>query len=153
MGRKGGKAQKRWALYGELHNEVAAKIAENGIYLDFNYNDDENCQKDYDTNIMGRFFCRNQGCENEGWTSKKIAITIRLYRGGRYNARVYYQRCKRCNCLSKPLLDFSYADRVAYRLKKWHDVKVDKPDTGPREGPPHARELCEGCKAGHCKGF
>lgn len=39
-------------------------------------------------------------------------------RGKQYNALVYYQRCKVCNLLSKPILDDWYAEWVAYRLKK-----------------------------------
>jgi hypothetical protein len=40
--------------------------------------------------------------------------------------------------LSKPILDDSYVERVAYRLKKWCGVELERP------------EFCEGCKAGHC---
>ena len=49
------------------------------------------------------------------------------------------------------MLDESYAERVAYRLKKWCGVEVEPPHYNPEpKGPPHEIELCEGCKDGHC---
>merc|ERR1712093_619787 len=84
------------------------------------------------------------------WSSKKITITIRMYSGQRYNARVYHQRCRACQALSRPVLDDSYADRVAYRLLKWCGVEQEIPEFAGESKGPHQQELCEGCKAGHC---
>ena len=112
--------------------------------------DDDGCIQDYDTNIMGRFACHNQACSSRGWASKRVAITIRMYPGEQYNARVYYQHCKACDMVSKPRLDDSYAERVAYRLKKWRGVKMEVPEYSGRSKSPHKSELCEGCKHGHC---
>ena len=77
---------------------------------------------------MGRFICRSRACGSSGWGSKKIAITIRMYPGAKYNVWVYKQHCKGCNGLSKPGLDDSYAERVAYRLKKWCGIEMDRPN-------------------------
>lgn len=73
-----------------------------------------------------------------------------MYPGSEYNARVYHQRCKTCNELSKPMLDESYVERVVYRLKSWSGVQMDRPFYGGNSGAPHEAEFCEGCRAGHC---
>ncbi|KAF4506565.1 hypothetical protein G6O67_006635 [Ophiocordyceps sinensis] len=99
---------------------------------------------------MGRFVCRNRSCTKDGWGSKKIAITIRMYAGASYNARVYSQRCKHCDVASSPTLDDSCPDRVAYRIKKWCGIELDRPQGAQGRGPPHEKSLCEGCQAGHC---
>ncbi|KAL4917690.1 zinc-binding domain-containing protein [Aspergillus aurantiobrunneus] len=88
----------------------------------------------------------------DGWSSNKIAVTIRMYPRGRYNARVYHQRCKGCNWVFRPQLDDSYAERVTYWLLKWNGVDVQAPSHGGRSNAPHNSVLCEGCKAGHCNG-
>ncbi|RCI13158.1 hypothetical protein L249_0643 [Ophiocordyceps polyrhachis-furcata BCC 54312] len=152
-GKKRGKQQKKWALYPDLHEAVTTKLEQDGIVLDFNHADDEDCLKHHNTNIKGRFLCRNNKCSNNGWGSSKIAVTIRLYKGSSYNARVYYQRCRGCNGRSKPFLDSSYADRVVYRMRKWHGREVVERLPGDaRKGPPHEGGLCEGCIAGVCAG-
>jgi hypothetical protein len=141
----------KWSMHPQLHGAVSLLLAEDDLHLSFNRNDSPTgSTKEYDTNIMGRFVCRNNSCTASGWSSKKIAITIRLYSGGRYNARVYHQRCQECNSLSQPWLDDSYAERVAYRLKKWHGVEMEVPEYRENNGKPHHSSLCEGCQAGHC---
>ncbi|KAI0437513.1 hypothetical protein F4803DRAFT_538395 [Xylaria telfairii] len=57
-----------------------------------------------------------------------------------------------CDTLSTPRVDNSYAERVAYRIKKWSGIKLEKPPRSSRKmlARPHEEELCEGCKAGHC---
>jgi hypothetical protein len=113
------KSSRRWSMYSALHDNVSCLLAEDDLHFDFHENDGtESCIKDYDTNIMGRFLCRNRACGSSGWSSKKIVVTIYMYSGTQYNARVYHQRCMEYNNLSKPRLDDSYAERVAYRLKK-----------------------------------
>ena len=151
MPSKKSKSDRRWSMYSVLHDDVSRLLEEDGLHFDFHENDDAgSCIEEYDTNIMGRFICRNRKCDCGGWSSKKVAITIRMYPGARYNARVYNQRCRKCNSLGEPRLDDSYAERVAYRLKKWCGIEMDRPTySGQSEGP-HQSDLCEGCKNGHC---
>ncbi|KAF7587605.1 hypothetical protein BBP40_007004 [Aspergillus hancockii] len=122
------KAIERWSMYQELHDDVSRLLAGSDLSFYFHDSDDDiNRIKLRDTNIMGRFTCYNPACRSKGWSSKKIAITIRLYLGQKYNARVYHQRCKACNSLSRPVLDESYAERVTYWVKQWNGVRVEKP--------------------------
>lgn len=145
------KSAKRWSLYPTLHDDVARLLEEEDLALEFyNIDTDEGGLHMHDSNIMGRFICRNGACKSSGWSSKKIAITIRMYPGQKYNARVYHQRCKNCNCISRPILDESYAERVTYRIKKWNGVEVESPRISGASKGPHNSLLCEGCKAGHC---
>ena len=153
MSRKTQKPTKSWSMYPSLHNDVSDLLRNHGLLFHFHNNDDgKSCMDEYDTNIMGRFICRNQVCPAQVWTSKKVAITIRRYSNDRYNARVYHQSCKNCGTRSKPKLDHSYPERVAYRLKKWRGVQMDAPPFSSQSGRPHRRDLCEGCKQGHCSG-
>lgn len=145
------KSDQSWSLYSALHDDVSRLLEEDNLYFSFHETDDtESCIKEYDTNIMGRFVCRNRACASSGWSSKRIAITIRMYPRAEYNARVYNQRCQGCNSLSKPRLDDSYAQRVAYRLKKWCGIEMDRPIYSGHSKSPHQSNLCEGCKHGHC---
>lgn len=141
-----------WSMFPSLHSEVAKSLDESGLTFTFHNVDQRNCTKEYDTNIMGRFSCHNPKCAAKGWSSKVIPITIRMYSRQKYNARVYHQRCITCNQTAKPHLDNSYAERIAYRLKKWSDVEVERPPYEREDdGRPHISYLCEGCKAGHCR--
>ena len=145
------KSNKTWFMYQTLHDDVSRLLEEDDLHFDFYQHDDTNTfVNEYDTNIMGRFICRNHACNSNGWSSKRIAITIRMYPGAQYNARVYNQRCQGCNKLGKPRLDDSYADRVAYRLKKWCGIEMDWPSHSVSSKGPHQSALCEGCKNGHC---
>jgi len=138
-------------MFPALHDDVSRLLEEDNLQFDFFTDDDDtSCMKEYDTTIMGRFRCRTRACGTKGWSSKRIAITIRMYRGAKYNARVYHQRCQKCNGLSRPQLDDSYAERVSYRLKKWCGIEMEIPDYSGQSKKPHKKELCEGCKAGHC---
>jgi len=134
-----------------MHDDVSRLLEVDGLRFEFHDVDsDVDAIRSYDTNIMGRFTCNNRRCGSSGWASLRIAITIRMYEGRRYNARVYHQRCKICNLLSKPTLDDSYAERVAYRLKNWCGVKQERPKFSAGSKGPHEKKFCEGCKAGHC---
>lgn len=140
-----------WSMYQVLHDEVSSLLIEEDLHFKFHEADDDTeCIKTRDTNIMGRFNCRNQACKANGWSSKMIAITIRLYPGQMYNARVYHQRCKSCNNLARPTLDQSYAERVSYWIKQWNGIPVVRPPVSNESRGPHNRQLCEGCRAGHC---
>jgi hypothetical protein len=154
-GRRPGRGKEKYCTFPSLHDDVSALLEEADLYFGFREEDDPaGCLHEYDTNIMGRFVCRNGGCKSDGWSSKKIAITIRMYPGAEYNARVYKQRCRSCNALGDLLLDRdggSYADRVSYRIKKWCGVDMPQPQyLGGQTKGPHQDDLCEGCKAGHC---
>ena len=144
---------KSWSMYPALHDSVGRLLGEDDLsFTFFAIDKDKGSIEQYDTNIMGRFKCLNKACAKAGWTSKMIAITIRMYPEQQYNARVYHQRCKSCGSLSQPFPDDSYAERVAYRLKKWSGVEMDRPSYTDRESErPHESALCEGCKHGHCK--
>ena len=140
-------------MYPALHDSVGSLLEEDDLsFTFFAIDEDEGSIKEYDTTIMGRFKCLNRACPSAGWTSKMIAITIRMYPEQQYNARVYHQRCKGCGSLSQPFPDDSYVQRIAYRLKKWSGVEMDPPSFTVRERErPHESTLCEGCKYGHCR--
>jgi hypothetical protein len=140
----------KWSMYPSLHNDVSDLLSKDDLSFTFYEKDEHNsCIEAYDTNIMGQFTCSNNTCRAV-WSSKQIAITIREYSSERYNARVYYQSCKRCRTTSEPQLDYSYAERVAYRLKKWSGVQMEQPPYSGLSNGPHRSDLCEGCKEGHC---
>lgn len=92
----------------------------------------------------------HRACVSNGWSSKQIAITIRMYPGAQYNARVYHQCYRGCDGLSKSRLDDSYAKRVAYHLKKWCGIVIDRPPHLHQSKGPRQSDLCKGCKDGHC---
>ena len=142
---------KTWSIHPALHPEVLRLLKADNLTFHFhNIDDQRSCLEDYDTNITANFACKNDTCPSTGWSSKKVATTIRLYADARYNARVYHQRCRRCHWVSRPNLDASYAERVAYRLKKWSGMVMDLPPFSSQSKGPHLSDLCEGCKSGHC---
>ena len=144
---------KSWSMYPELHDSVNRLLEEDGLsFTFFPIDEDQGAIEEHDTNIMGRFRCPNQACRQSGWGSKLIAITIRMYTKQRYNARVYHQCCKSCESVSQPFPDDSYAERIAYRLKKWSGIEMEQPSYNDRTSErPHESALCEGCKHGHCR--
>lgn len=145
------KAERSFDMRPSLHRHVSKRLRQYG--LSFKFSPDDNPHdflKDFDSSVEGVFTCHNGSCPNSRWTSKKIAITIRLLQGLRYNARVYYQRCKSCGFLSRPKLARSYAERVSYRLAKWSGIPVQAAHTSGRSERPHETEFCEGCRHGRC---
>lgn len=101
---------------------------------------------------MARFSCKAHGPALATWSSKKVAIVIRLHHGNLYSAVVYNQRCKRCQGLGIMKLDeTSYVERVAYRLKKWAGIRMEEPNYPKKKTLPHRKDLCEGCKEGVCE--
>ncbi|KAG0267225.1 hypothetical protein DFQ27_009006 [Actinomortierella ambigua] len=108
--------------------------------------------KEYDTFVAGTFDCSNKRCSKKKWSSGKVAISIRMYGGDQYNARIHHQRCRRCDSLSRPALEAdTYGERVSYRLNKWSGFKVVNPGQGSKTTPPHDCDNCEGCKIGRCR--
>ncbi|KAH8161072.1 hypothetical protein CIB48_g7174 [Xylaria polymorpha] len=111
------------SMHPSKHPEVAQLLEEDNLVFTFHNEDTDNgTTKSWDSAVMGRFRCHNPKCKANGWSSKRIAITIRMYRRRRYNAKVYHQHCKSCGFLSKPILDETYAERVAYWLKTWSGI-------------------------------
>ncbi|KAF2475023.1 uncharacterized protein BDR25DRAFT_215296 [Lindgomyces ingoldianus] len=140
-------------MYQSLHQDVVKavsdKIASTRFHEKSNSRDSNN---EYSTHVIGRFKCNNNACSKDGWSSKKVAILIRGYPGNGYNAVVFNQRCKSCNKLGTLTLDEeSYVDRVAYRLKKWAGVPMERQYYTPKGGLPHESSLGEGCKRGVCR--
>jgi hypothetical protein len=139
-------------MYPQFHDAVVGMLGVDDMRF-MSQDTDTGTIESYDTNIMGCFDCTKPTCSTKRWSSKKVAITIRMYPGMKYNARVYNQRCKQCKALGVQELDEEcYAERVTYRLKKWLGYRVIRPTyiQGNTKGP-HQSALCEGCKAGHCK--
>lgn len=113
---------------------------------------DQDAIQEYESHVMGNFKCPNTACSPSVWNSKMVAIKIRGYSGNGYNAVVFNQRCKKCDRLGILHLDKeSYIERVAYRIQKWAGVPVKPPLYSQKQGLPHKRELCEGCKRGVCR--
>lgn len=70
---------KTYCIFPSLHSDVTTLLEEDDLYFGFRDDDDPtDAIKEYDTNIMGRFVCRNVACSCRGWYSMKIAITIRM---------------------------------------------------------------------------
>ncbi|RAK70991.1 3CxxC-type zinc finger protein [Aspergillus fijiensis CBS 313.89] len=150
---KRSRPQKPWSMYPALHEQVQALLDDKGLHFTFHTSDEDvGVVQHHDTRVMGRFVCRNASCQAGGWSSKIIAITVRMYSPREYNARVYHQHCRGCGSISRPVLDeSSYAERIAYRLQKWSGIRQPKPKYFQGNSRrPHSRGLCEGCKAGHC---
>ncbi|MCJ1472597.1 hypothetical protein MMC13_001246 [Lambiella insularis] len=137
-------------MFPSLHQTIVKAVSDDNITTWFQENDsDEGSTNAYTTHVMGRFKCNNNACSQDGWSSKKVAISIRGYPRNGYNAVVFNQRCMACKRLGTLTLDIeSYVDRVAYRLKKWAGVAMEQQYYAPKEGPPHERDLCEGCQSG-----
>jgi hypothetical protein len=141
---------KPWSLQPAKHEEVLELIHPVLSVEFFKANGFDDCTRHHDTHIMGYFTCSNKACPKDMWSSKMIALTIRLYSGKRCNAVVWHQRCKKCQSFGEPELEESYAERIAYRLKVWFIKPYEKIDYLPGDPFPHKRHLCEGCKNGHC---
>lgn len=143
---------KLWSMFPSRHDDVTALLLDSGLAFDFHdVEADDGFTREHDTNIRAFFPCRNVRCGAIGWVSA-AAITIRMYAGQRYNARVYHQSCKQCDKLAKPRLDETYAERIANRLKLWSGMDIERPvfRKVPIDRPPHFSSRCEGCKINHC---
>ena len=123
-------------MFPSLHQDVLNAVSDTLASIQFHEEDsDSGSNNEYSTCVMGRFNCPNDACSTGGWGSKKVAIRIRGYPGNGYNAVVFNQRCQSCNRLGNMELDkSSYVERVAYRLKKWAGVVVERPIYTPKKG-------------------
>ncbi|KAI0098995.1 zinc-binding domain-containing protein [Hypoxylon sp. NC0597] len=140
-------------MYPSLHQRVLDATSGKIVSAWFNEKSTNEPKNEYSTHVMGKFKCNNDDCSKRSWGSKKVAILIRGYPGNGYNAVVFNQRCQSCNQLGTLTLDEnSYVERVAYRLKKWAGVPIEKQHYDQKvKGPPHKSELCEGCNQGYCQ--
>jgi hypothetical protein len=141
-----------YTMFAHLHHHVQNLLNESDLTFTFHDIDNEvDMLEARNTNIPGRFRCFNRQCSSGGWFTYAVPITIRYYANDRYNARVYNQRCKKCDSLGKLKPDDIYAERVVYWLKTWSGVPMERIVYlgGPSKGP-HEKSLCEGCKAGIC---
>ena len=136
----------------ELHKSVAEAVASSITSTWFHDDDDgRSSDNEHSSCVMGTFTCDNTACIKNCWSSKVVAILIKGYARNGYTAIVFNQRCRLCDRLGDFKLDEnSYVERVAYRLKEWAGVMVARPSFERRRGPPHEKEVCEGCKAGVC---
>jgi DNA-directed RNA polymerase subunit RPC12/RpoP len=81
---------KGWSMHPSLHDDVSQLLVADGLRIKFHATGGfQDCIEYYDTNIMGRFNCAYAACPVQKWSSKMIAITIRLYRDQQYNAVVW----------------------------------------------------------------
>ncbi|KFH42532.1 hypothetical protein ACRE_067530 [Hapsidospora chrysogenum ATCC 11550] len=140
-------------MFPSLHDEIVDAVTEDMGEPWFNHDEDDvHADNEYATHVMGRFTCDNPTCSKGSWGSKKVAILIQRYRNNGYNAIVFNQRCGSCNALGTFEIDEkSYIERVAYRLKKWAGVRMERQPYSTKKGLPHRRELCEGCRLGYCQ--
>jgi hypothetical protein len=135
----------------ELHQRIAEAVAAEITSAWYNYDMEAHFEDKHTTCVMGKFTCENRACRQSGWSSKVVSIRIRGYPRSGYNAVVYNQRCKSCNRLGRFKLDEeSYVERIAYRLKKWAGVTVERPPFSEKNDGPHDSERCEGCKVDDC---
>lgn len=140
-------------MFPSLHQRVADAVANDIPSIQSHEkNSDKGSDNAHPTNIVGKFICTNKACSTGGWHSMMVAILIRGYPSDEYNAVVFNQRCKACKRLGLLFLDEeTYVERVAYRLKKWAGVLMDRPFYEEKQTPPHESDLCEGCKRGFCR--
>ena len=149
-----GKGTRSFFMFPALHEDVRLAVSDGIPSVWFNTNEEDNdWDTDYDTHIMGKFRCSNKKCLSHGWSSKKIAIWIRGYANGGYNAVVFNQRCNSCDELGRMTINKeTYVDRISYRLRKWAGLPVERREFTGERGLPHDCEHCEGCRLGHCEG-
>jgi hypothetical protein len=139
-------------MFPSLHPEVAIAVSEHIAPLRFNEsNTNKGTKNKHPTFLMGEFRCYNNTCPRHAWTSGKVAIVIRQYTDGSYNAEIFKQRCRACNRLGTLTRhEEAYVDRVSFRLMKWAGVEQAQPLYVLKTTPPHEKSLCEGCKRGIC---
>jgi hypothetical protein len=136
-----------------LHQDVLEAAPELSPAPQFKGNNTKICEEEWKTFVMASFSCKAHGRTPATWSSKKVSIVIQLHQGNRYSAVVYGQRCDSCKRLGIMKLDeTSYVERVANRLKRWAGIETEAPIYPTKMTPPHREDLCEGCKAGVCKG-
>ena len=150
---------KPYSMFPALHQRVVDALADEISPTpwfkgqDSSGSSNRGSNKEYATNVMGKFRCWSNACPAGVWSSKKVAILIRGYPRNGYDAQVFNQRCRSCDRLGVLTLDEdSYVERITFRLRRWAGVQVEPQEySRSKEGPPHERNLCEGCKRGICR--
>jgi len=139
-------------VFPSLHDKIVEAASDSLLSLWFKQNGNDNdSNRRYSTYVNGTFSCASRTCRTAGWSSGKVTILIRRFGENGYDAEVFNQRCRTCNCLGKLTLDEqSYVDRVVYRLKRWAGIATDRPPYTQKASPPHRSALCEGCRRGVC---
>ncbi|KAM3546946.1 hypothetical protein ARSEF1564_000259 [Beauveria bassiana] len=138
------------SMHPYLHPRVQSLLDDDQLNFTFRPQGEKSHPIKYkDSNVTGKFQCGNKKCAKK-WSSKCIAIVIRLFRDNKYTVLVYHQRCERCDDLAQPTLDETYEERVAKWLKIWSGINVPRVYHESKQTRPHHRSRCEGCKAGHC---
>ncbi|KAF4454074.1 hypothetical protein F53441_3359 [Fusarium austroafricanum] len=140
------------SMYPELHSYVALSLEEDDpVYTFREQYQKTDIKRVFDTKVIGKFFCHRSQCGNREWHSNSIAIRIREYHGNQYNVQVYHQQCSKCKKPTRAKLDKPiYADRVAYRIKKWNGIEAEQLKLDVETNGAHRAELCERCQKGHC---
>ena len=134
----------------ELHEKVVELVGSPEDHISFNCNTENIPHEDeYSTWIVGKFKCPNKKC-NKQWSSGKVYTNIFMYADNSYIANVYNQQCRKCKCVSKPILDDSYENRVSRRIRIWLGLSVPPPIFTDKNTPHHDMDRCEGCRAGKC---
>jgi hypothetical protein len=144
---------RKFFTFPALHPNVADAVSPEIPSTWFNSDsDDAAFDEKYNTHVMGKFICTNKECKKRFWGSKMVSIEIRGYANNGYSAVVYNQSCKDCDELGTFELDIpSYVERIAYRLKRWAGVDMERPPFNEKQGLPHESAFCEGCKLGKCR--
>ncbi|KAM0339752.1 hypothetical protein ACHAPU_010792 [Fusarium lateritium] len=139
------------SIYPDLHYYVAESLDEDDLEYSFRDHDTKtDIKREYHTRTIGNFTCGKHTCGHK-WSSNSVSITIREYEDKSYNALVYHQLCSRCRKSTRADLDkLCYADRIAFRLKKWNGIQAQQLVREVEHNGPHKKELCEGCKNGLC---
>lgn len=148
---------KWWTMHREYHDGVSKCLEESefDLYYTFNQVDSREAYllNEWTTKIPGHFICHNRHCR-WSWKSQAVGILIRRYTGHKYNARVYWQACRRCDKFTQPNFHLSprnaYEEHIAYAIKAWNGVTAKLPRYPRPPSGPHRIELCGGCQSGRC---
>ncbi|KAK6717080.1 hypothetical protein SNK05_000282 [Fusarium graminearum] len=139
------------SIYPELHGYVAESLGEKLEYTFRDHDTKVDIKRELDNTTIGKFICGRPKCVSKRWHSNSIAITIREYEDKSYNVLVYHQLCSICEKPTRAKLDkLMYGDRVSYHLKKWNGIHVKELECKVHHNGEHKKELCQGCKKGHC---
>lgn len=145
-----------WSMHPELHDKVLQRLDEFNLHYVFHSDDRREAYllNEWKAKIPARFTCHNEICGHR-WTRQSVGILMRRYLGQKYNARVYWQACMRCQQATHPIFDNEYAngypDLLAYTIKVWSGMPARRPrPLHTNVHGPHWRYLCSWCKAGRC---
>lgn len=142
------KGTKEYSMRPDLNSEVIGTIDGKMKSIKFNNEDSDSECRELEVNLVGTFVCPN--CRRS-WKSGIVFTVVRLYFNNTYNAKVYGQRCKRCENASLPKLDETYAQRVSYKLETMYGIPHPKVEYRSKPMKPHDKHRCQGCKINRCQ--